>query len=109
VSTRSALWLLAAGAGGALAAWLGSSAHAEAAASQAWPAFALVAGLLLVGAAAAKEGVFAAAGAAAARALGGPAVLLTLLLLLEAVVTAVLGLALVPLSVGLALLTPVRF
>jgi arsenical pump membrane protein len=92
VSTRSASWLLAAGALGALAAWLASPGHAQSAASQAWPAFALVAGLLLIGAAAAKEGVFAMAGTLAARAPGGAAVLLTLLLLLEASVTAVLNL-----------------
>lgn len=59
---------------------------------QAWPAFALVAGLLLIGATAAREGLFAAAGAAAARAPGGRVVLLAALLLVEAVVTAVLNL-----------------
>jgi arsenical pump membrane protein len=64
----------------------------HAAFSQAWPAFALVAGLLLVGAAAAREGVFAGAGALAARAPGGPLVLLAALLLLEAAVTVVLNL-----------------
>jgi arsenical pump membrane protein len=64
----------------------------QAAFSQAWPAFALVAGLLLVGATAAREGVFAGAGAFAARAPGGALVLLASLLLLEAAVTAVLNL-----------------
>jgi arsenical pump membrane protein len=64
----------------------------RAAFEQAWPAFALVAGLLLIGAAAAREGVFAAAGAAVARAPGGALSLLVGLLLLEAVVTAVLNL-----------------
>jgi arsenical pump membrane protein len=68
------------------------SVDAHAAFSQAWPAFALVAGLLLVGAAAAREGVFAAAGAIAARAPGSNHVLLTTLLLVEAVVTTVLNL-----------------
>jgi len=44
-----------------------SATNAHAAFSQAWPAFALVAGLLLIGAAAARENLFAAAGAAVAR------------------------------------------
>jgi len=59
---------------------------------QAWPAFALVAGLLLIGATAADEGLFAAAGALAARMRGGRLALLVTLLLVEAVVTAVLNL-----------------
>jgi len=63
-----------------------------AALSQAWPALALVAGLLLVGAVAAREGVFEAAGAAVARAPGGALALLLGLLGLEAVVTALLNL-----------------
>jgi arsenical pump membrane protein len=70
--------------------------------SQAWPAFALVAGLLLIGAVAAREGVFAEAGALVARAPGGPFVLLTGLLLVEAVVTAVLNL-----DTAVVFLTPV--
>ena len=68
------------------------SLRAHAAFSQAWPAFALVAGLLLVGAAAAREGLFARAGALAARAPGGAFALLAALLLVEAAVTAVLNL-----------------
>lgn len=59
---------------------------------QAWPAFALVAGLLLIGGAAAREGLFERLGAVVARAPGGALVLLTGLLLAEAVVTAVLNL-----------------
>lgn len=60
--------------------------------SQAWPAFALVGGLLLVGGAAARDGVFATAGAFLARApVGGP-LLLVNLLGLEAVVAALLNL-----------------
>jgi arsenical pump membrane protein len=59
---------------------------------QAWPAFALVAGLLLIGAAAAREGLFAAAGRFVARAPGGGLSLLAGLLLTEAAVTAVLNL-----------------
>ena len=59
---------------------------------QAWPSFALVAGLLLIGAAAAREGLFPAVGALAARLPGGPFALLASTLLAEAVVTAVLNL-----------------
>jgi arsenical pump membrane protein len=70
--------------------------------AQAWPAFALVAGLLLVGAVAARDGVFAAAGAALARIPGPPFALLASLLLLEAVVTAVLNL-----DTAVVFLTPV--
>src|SRR5205823_1628964 len=66
--------------------------RADAAFSQAWPAFALGAGLLLVGSAAARDGVFEAAGALSARAPGGPVALLAALLLVEAAVTAVLNL-----------------
>jgi arsenical pump membrane protein len=66
--------------------------HAHAAFSQAWPAFALVAGLLLIGAAAAREGLFAATGAFVSRAPGGALALLTGLLLAEACVTAILNL-----------------
>jgi arsenical pump membrane protein len=60
--------------------------------AQAWPAFALVAGLLLIGATAAREGLFAAVGARVADTPGGPLALLAGLLLAEAVVTAVLNL-----------------
>ena len=70
--------------------------------SQAWPAFALVAGLLLIGAVAAREGVFAEAGAVIARAPGGPFVLLAGLLVVEALVTAVLNL-----DTAVVFLTPV--
>ena len=70
--------------------------------SQAWPAFALVAGLLLIGAVAAREGVFAEAGALVARAPGGPVVLLAGLLVVEALVTAVLNL-----DTAVVFLTPV--
>jgi arsenical pump membrane protein len=84
--------LLVLGGVAAVAAAIASPANASGAASQAWPAFALVAGLLLVGATAAREGVFAEAGALASRAPGGTAVLLVVLLLIQAVVTAVLNL-----------------
>lgn len=92
MSARASLALFVLGGGGALAAALAAPGDASNAASQAWPAFVLVAGLLLVGAAAAREGVFAEAGAVASRAPGGAAVLLVVLLLFVAVVTAVLNL-----------------
>ena len=80
------------GGGAALGAAVLVPSDAAAAASQASPAFALVAGLLLVGATAAREGLFAEARTLASRAPGGTAVLLVVLLLIEAVVTAVLNL-----------------
>ena len=86
------LTLASLGAAAAIAAAAAAPADAHAAFSQAWPAFALVAGLLLVGAAAAADGVFEAAGARIARAPGGPVVLLAGLLLLDALVTVVLNL-----------------
>jgi arsenical pump membrane protein len=70
--------------------------------AQAWPAFALVAGLLLIGAVAARDGVFAATGAAVARLPGPPVVLLASLLLVEAVIAAVLNL-----DTAVVFLTPV--
>ena len=76
--------------------------HAHDAFSQAWPAFALVAGLLLVGAAAAREGLFGELGAFAARTPGGGTALLASLLLVTAVVTAVLNL-----DTAVVFLTPV--
>ena len=64
-----------------------------AAASQAWPAFALVTGLLLVGVVAERDGLFAGAGAALSRLPLAPAGLLLVASLgLVAVVTAVLNL-----------------
>jgi arsenical pump membrane protein len=77
-------------------------AHAHEAFSQAWPAFALVAGLLLVGAAAAREGLFSELGAIAARTPGGGPALLASLLLVTAAVTAVLNL-----DTAVVFLTPV--
>jgi arsenical pump membrane protein len=92
VNARTSAALLVLGGAGALAAALAASSDAASAASQAWPAFVLVAGLLLIGAVAAREGVFAAAGTLAARAPGGAIPLLVVLLLLDAVVTALLNL-----------------
>lgn len=61
-------WLLAAAGGGAaLAAVAVSPGNARAAASQNWPAFVLVAGLLLVGLVAHEDGLFEAGGTALAR------------------------------------------
>jgi arsenical pump membrane protein len=63
-----------------------------AAASQVWPAFALVAGLLLVGVVAERDGLFAAAGGGLARLRTGPRTTFVLALCLVAVVTAILNL-----------------
>ncbi len=61
-------WFLAAAGGvAAVAAVAASPADARGAAAQAWPAFALVAGLLLVGLVAHEDGLFAAGGHALAR------------------------------------------
>ena len=62
------------------------------AAGQVWPAFALVAGLLLVGVVAEEDGLFAAAGTALARAPGGTRVAYLLALALVVGVTAILNL-----------------
>src|ERR1700745_640322 len=71
---------------------------------QAWPPFALVAGLLLIGSVAAADGVFEALGARLARTGLGPRGLLLALLALVAVVTAVLNL-----DISVLFLTPVLF
>ena len=67
-------------------------AAVDAAASQAWPAFALVTGLLLVGVVAERDGLFSAAGKRLARLPLGPRSLLVASLALVALVTAVLNL-----------------
>ena len=64
----------------------------SAAASQAWPAFALVTGLLLVGVVAERDGLFAAAGARLSRLPLRPRALLVAALALVTLVTAVLNL-----------------
>ncbi len=69
--------------------------------AQAWPPFALVAGLLAVGAAADAEGLFARAGRYVTRRGASPVVVLAGLLALDAVVTAVLNL-----DTATAFLTP---
>jgi arsenical pump membrane protein len=87
---------------GAVAAAAADPTDARGAASQAWPAFVLVAGLLVVGALAANDGVFESAGAALARLPGGGASLLVALIGLESIVTAVLNL-----DTAVVFLTPV--
>jgi arsenical pump membrane protein len=72
------------------------------AAGQAWPAFVLVAGLLMIGAVAEADGLFVALGTRAERLGGGPVTLLAALLGLEAVVTAVLNL-----DTAVVFLTPI--
>lgn len=71
-------------------------------ATQAWPPFVLVAGLLLIGAVAASDGLFEALGARMARARIGPRALLLALLALVAIVTAILNL-----DTAVVFLTPV--
>lgn len=73
-----------------------------AAASQAWPPFVLVAGLLLIGGVAGEEGLFEAAGSRLAEARLPPRALLVALLALVAAVTAVLNL-----DTAVVFLTPV--
>ncbi|HEV7641493.1 MAG TPA: SLC13 family permease [Gaiellaceae bacterium] len=73
-----------------------------AAAAQVWPAFALVAGLLLVGVVAERDGLFAAAGAGLARLPTGSRTTFLLALCLVAVVTAILNL-----DTSVLFLTPV--
>lgn len=75
---------------------------AAATVAQAWPPFALVTGLLLIGLVAANDGVFEAAGSRIARIRGGPPVLLAASLGLTAIVTAVLNL-----DTAVVFLTPV--
>jgi arsenical pump membrane protein len=88
---------------GAAAGVIGFGPHSAAAAiQQAWPPFALVAGLLLIGEVAANDNVFAAAGSRIAAIRGGPPVLLAASLGLVAIVTAVLNL-----DTAVVFLTPV--
>jgi arsenical pump membrane protein len=86
------LALASVGGAAAVAAAIAAPSDAHSAFTQAWPAFALVAGLLLVGSAAAQQGLFEATGARIARAPGSALVLLVGLLLVDAVVTVVLNL-----------------
>jgi arsenical pump membrane protein len=94
--------VLVVGAVAALAATAISPAEARAAASQAWPPFVLVAGLLLVGIVAHEDGLFDALAAAADRVPGSTAVLLLVLLGVVALVTVLLNL-----DTSVAFITPV--
>jgi arsenical pump membrane protein len=73
-------------------AWQAAAMHFDDAFQQAWPAFVLVTGLLLVGLVAHSDGLFARAGALLERLPGPPSVLLIAGMALVAVVTAVLNL-----------------
>jgi arsenical pump membrane protein len=78
------------------------AASLSSAIGQTWPAFALVAGLLLIGSVAAADGVFEVAGARLARVPGDGVVLLCCLLALVAAVTVVLNL-----DTSVVFLTPI--
>lgn len=96
-------WVLApVGAAAAGASWLIAPGAARAAASQDWPPFVLVAGLLLVGLAAAHDGLFEAAGTAISSATGSSVVLFVGCVAVVVAVTAVLNL-----DTSVAFLTPV--
>ena len=98
-------WLLAgAGSVGAFLAALIDPAAARAAASQDWPPFVLVAGLLLIGLVAHDEGLFADAGQLLARVAPGRGALFAGSTVLIAGVTAVLNL-----DTSVAFLTPVLY
>jgi len=86
----------------ALVASVETPQHAADAASQAWPAFVLVAGLLIIGALAAEDGFFAFAGSRIGLLPGSGRRLIVILLLFEACVTAVLNL-----DTAVVFLTPV--
>jgi len=81
---------------------VGAPSHAGATAEQAWPAFVLVAGLLVIGALAAADGLFVFVGAWISRLPGSALHLLVALLVFEACVTAVLNL-----DTAVVFLTPV--
>jgi arsenical pump membrane protein len=83
--------LLIAGAAG-IVAIVAAPARAAASASQVWPPFVLVSGLLLIGAAADADGLFEAAGGWLARLPGPPVLLFLAALAVVAAVTAVLNL-----------------
>jgi arsenical pump membrane protein len=96
-------WLLAAaGVLGMIAAVVADRSAAQAAASQDWPPFALVTGLLLIGLAADDDGLFAAMGALLARTARSGLILYAGAVVLISLVTAVLNL-----DTSVAFLTPV--
>ncbi len=96
-------WYLAsAGAAAAVAAAAASPAAAGPAAGQTWPAFLIVAGLLLIGLVAAEDGLFAAAGQRLAAVCRSGSLLFSGVVALVMVVTALLNL-----DTSVAFLTPV--
>lgn len=96
-------WLLAGvGVAGLLAAAATSSSEARSAASQDWPPFVLVTGLLLIGLVANDDGLFAAAGHQLARAAGSGSLLFLGATVMVGIVTAMLNL-----DTSVAFLTPV--
>jgi arsenical pump membrane protein len=99
---RARVGLVGASAVGVVVAMVASPDGTRAAASQTWPPFALVAGLLMIGVVAHRDGLFSALAAATARFRAHPAVLLVALLGVVAAVTAVLNL-----DTSVAFLTPV--
>jgi arsenical pump membrane protein len=99
---RPAEYALIAGVAGAVVARIAWPSAASSAFRQAWPPFALVAGLLLVGSVAQHDGVLESAGDVLARLPGGPIALYAALMALVAVVTAVLNL-----DTSVVFLTPV--
>ncbi|MGI9006278.1 MAG: SLC13 family permease [Streptosporangiaceae bacterium] len=100
---RAGPWALAiAGLAGATGALLARTDAAQAAASQDWSPFVLVAGLLLIGLVADGDGLFAAAGTRLARLTGSGVALFAGASLLIGIVTAVLNL-----DTSVAFLTPV--
>ena len=99
---RAGYVLLAVGAAASAAAVLAAPRAAAASASQVWPPFVLVAGLLLVGILADADGLFLALGSRASSLPGGGLVLFLMLLLLVAATTALLNL-----DTAVVFLTPI--
>ena len=99
---RAGYVLLAVGAAASVAAVLAAPRAAAASASQVWPPFVLVAGLLLVGILADADGLFLALGSRSSNLPGGGLVLFSMLLLLVAATTAVLNL-----DTAVVFLTPI--
>jgi arsenical pump membrane protein len=95
-------WLLGGGATAAGVAFVGAPQAARDSFDQAWPAFALVAGLIAIGHVANEEGLFTALGERAARVRGGASSLFVILMLIVCVVTVVLNL-----DTSVTFLTPV--
>jgi arsenical pump membrane protein len=95
-------WLLGAGGIAAVVALVGAPRAARDSFDQAWPAFALVAGLIAIGYVANQEGLFTALGARAARVRCGATALFVILMLIVCLVTVVLNL-----DTSVTFLTPV--